>query len=204
MSQTSPESPPARLFIALELPAEVRAGIDRWGSAGAARPGAAAAGADERSTSPWSSSATRRPSASGGSPRCCCASTGSAPRLELAPQPVSLPRGRRPGLFALEVRSERVAEIEAELAAALAEAGLHRPEERPFFPHVTVARVRREKGRRGKPQRVADPPGRLPEALLRPFLAVRVALYLSSFGPGGVQYSPLAQVELPSGEAAVR
>lgn len=203
MSRSSPESPPARLFIALELPAEIRAGIDRWGAEELGDPALRRLPEDSLHVTlvflgDTPAERIRRIAA------VLLRLGGTAPRLELTSQPVALPRGRRPGLFALEVRSERVSEIEAELAAALAEANLHQPEERPFFPHVTVARVRRSRGRSRKTLRVEKPPGRLPEALLRPFLAVRVALYLSSFEPGGVRYSPLAQVELPSGEAAVR
>jgi 2'-5' RNA ligase len=203
MSRPSPESPPARLFIALELPAEIRAGIDRWGAEELGDPALRRLPGDSLHVTLvflGDTPAERiQPIAA-----VLLRLGGTAPRLELAPQPLALPRGRRPGLFALEVRSERLCEIEAELSAALAGAGLHRPGKRPFSPHVTVARVRRDQGRPGKPRRVEEPPGGLPEALLRPFLAVRVALYLSSFEPGGVRYSPLAQIELPSGEAAVR
>jgi RNA 2',3'-cyclic 3'-phosphodiesterase len=192
-----------RLFIALELPAEVRAGIDRWGSEELRDPALRRLPEDSLHVTLvfLGDTAVERIQRIAA---VLLRLDGIAPRLELAAKPAALPRGRRPGLFALEVRSERVGEIEAELVTALAEAGLHRLEERSFFPHVTVARVRRGKGRSRKPLRVEEPPGRLPERLLRPFLAVRVALYLSSFGPGGVHYSPLAQVELPSGEAAVR
>ncbi len=200
MSAPSAESPPARLFVALELPAEVRSGIDRWGGDQLRDPALRRVRVDALHVTlvflgDTPAERIQRIAA------VLLRLDGIAPRVELAPQPVSLPRGRRPGLFALEVRSERVREIEAWLADGLAEAGLHEPEQRPFFPHVTVARVRR---RSRKPLKVGDPPGRLPEALLRPFLAVRVALYLSSFRPAGVHYSPLAQVELPSGETAVR
>ncbi len=203
MSDPSKESPPARLFIALELPAEVRAGIACWGAQELLDPALRRLPEDALhltlvflgDTSPALI------------PRIAAALLridAVAPRIELSLQPVTLPPGRRPGLYALEARSEGVEEIQARLAETLAAADLHELDERPFFPHVTVARVRRGHGRRRKPLRVGDPPGRLPEVLLRPFRGVRIALYLSSFRPGGVDYTPLAQVELPPGEAAVR
>ena len=203
MSDLGEQNRPVRLFVALELPGDVRAGIARWGARELRDPALRRLPEDALhitlvflgDTPP---ERIRRIAA------VLLRLDGAAPRIELSAQPVALPRGRRPGLYALEARSERVAEIETGLTEALAEAGLYEPDRRPFFPHVTVARVRRDRGRPRKPLRVEDPPGRLPESLLRPFLAVRVALYLSSFRPGGVQYSPLAQVELPSGEAAVR
>jgi 2'-5' RNA ligase len=203
MRDPAQKSRPARLFIALDLPAEVRAGIGRWGAKELRDPALRRLSEDALHLTLIFLGDTP-PERIRGIAAVLLRLDGMAPRLQLSAQPVTLPRGRRPGLFALEVRSERVEEIESGLAGALADAGLHQPEPRPFFPHVTVARVRGGHGRPRKPLRVEHPPGRLPEALLRPFLAVRVALYLSSFRPGGVHYSPLAQVELPSGETAVR
>ena len=203
MSDSTETSRPARLFLALELPGEVRAGIARWGKRELRDPALRRVPEEALhitlvflgNTPP---ERIRRIAA------VLLRLEGAAPRIELSAEPVALPRRRPPGLYALEARSGRVEEIESALSGALAEAGLHEPEQRRFFPHVTVARVRRGKGRRGKPLKVARPPGPLPKSLLRPFHAVRVALYLSSFRPGGVEYLPLAQVELPSGEAAVR
>jgi 2'-5' RNA ligase len=203
MSDPSSDSPLARLFVALELPAEVRAGIAHWGARALRDPALREVPEealhitlvflgevpDER---------IHRIAA------VLLGVEAEAPRIELSTEPVSLPRGRRPGLFALEARSEGTEEIRAALASALTDAGLFEPDERPFWPHVTVARVRGVRGQRRKARKVEDSPGRLPQALSQPFCAVRLALYLSSFGPDGVHYAPLAQVELASGEAAVR
>ncbi len=203
MGEATEKSKPVRLFLALGLPGEVRAGIARWGERELRDP-ALRRVPEEALHITLVFLGNRPPEQIRPIAAVLLQLGGAAPRIELSAGPVALPRRRPPGLYALEARSPRAEEIEAELSAALSEAGLHEPERRKFFPHVTVARVRRGKGRRGKPLKVSRPPGPLPEALLRPFHGVRVALYLSSFGPDGVHYSPLAQVELPSGEAAVR
>ena len=200
MSDSSEKGRPARLFLALDLPADVRAGIAAWGKRELSDP-ALRRLPEEALHITLVFLGSTPPERIRRIATVLLGFEGTAPRIELAGRPVALPRRRPPGLYALGARSERVEEIAAELSRALAEAGLHEPERRRFFPHVTVARVRRG---RGRPLKVERPPGPLPELLLRPFNAVRVALYLSSFRPGGVQYSPLAQVELPSGEAAVR
>ena len=87
--------------------------------------------------------------------------------------------------------------LEAGLEESLAEAGLYQPEKRPFWPHVTIARVRREERGSKRPALVSRPPGALPKDLLRPFDGVRITLYRSQLQPQGAQYTPLAQVELP-------
>ena len=72
----------------------------------------------------------------------------------------------------------------------------YEPERRPFWPHLTVARVRPEGRGSKRPRRVERPPGGLPQALLQPARAVRLALYRSELKPQGAQYTPLAQVKL--------
>jgi 2'-5' RNA ligase len=79
----------------------------------------------------------------------------------------------------------------------LAEEGLHEPEERDFWPHVTVARVRSEGSGSRRPAAVARWPAELPKSLKEPFYGVRLTLYRSVLQPGGSRYVPLAQVELP-------
>ena len=56
-----------------------------------------------------------------------------APVVEIEPEPVGLPRGKRPGLFALEARSPQAEALQAQVVAGLAAAGLHEPEERPVL-----------------------------------------------------------------------
>ena len=88
--------------------------------------------------------------------------------------------------------------LQAGLQERLVEGGLYEPEKRPFWPHVTVARVRREERGSNRPARVSRPPGSLPKDLLQPFDGVRITLYRSQLQPQGAQYTPLAQVELPA------
>jgi 2'-5' RNA ligase len=75
--------------------------------------------------------------------------------------------------------------LQARLAARLADAGLASREDRPWLPHVTVARARR--GVRPRPGRL-DPPG----ATISPS---GVAAYTSVPMQGGVSYRPVAFIE---------
>jgi 2'-5' RNA ligase len=114
------------------------------------------------------------------------AAAGSVPRLtpvEVKPVPP-----RRPRLFALDLDDEegRAGAIQAELSAALEEARLYRPEKRPFWPHMTLARVKR--GRRAEPLEASDMPAA--------FDAPGLTLYRSTLRPQGAVYDALARVEL--------
>jgi RNA 2',3'-cyclic 3'-phosphodiesterase len=131
-----------------------------------------------------------------------------APRpveMQLEPEPVPIPGGR-PRLFAIGAASHVAEEIQAELSDALEAERFYEPEKRPFWPHLTVARVRSErlppaKGQRrgkGRPKRVEQRPGALPDGLTEPFGAVRVALYRSNLKPQGAEYVRLGGVDLPS------
>ncbi|MFN8162026.1 MAG: RNA 2',3'-cyclic phosphodiesterase [Solirubrobacterales bacterium] len=192
-----------RLFVAIEIPAPVRAAIAEWGVAALADQALRAVPAQNLHLTLvflGDVGESRIPAAAASVGRVRAA----APVLRFRPEPIGLPTSRRPGLYALQVDSPGVVGIQREVRRDLSSTGLGAPERRPFSPHVTVARVRRGGGSGRRPQRVRRPPGPVPGALRRPFRAVRVALYRSSFGPDGVSYSPLAQVELSSGEAAVR
>jgi 2'-5' RNA ligase len=99
---------------------------------------------------------------------------------------VSVPP-RRPRLLALELEdpSGAAAELQGAVAGALARAGLFEPEERPFWPHITIARLQR----RARPGAAPDE-GSLPPA----FRASRVVLYRSITAPTGARYEPLHTV----------
>jgi 2'-5' RNA ligase len=118
-----------------------------------------------------------------------------APSIELG-DPVAKPSRKRPRLFALPASSPAAVELQAGLESRLVAERLYQPENRPFWPHVTVARVKSEgKGSR-RPRRVEKEPGGLPRELLRSTSCVRVTLYRSEIQPQGARYAPLAQVEL--------
>lgn len=93
----------------------------------------------------------------------------------------------RPRLFALDLEDEggRCAALQAALSDALERGGFYEPEQRPFWPHVTLARVKR--GAR------ADPPEPL-GAPAEPFAAEQLTLYRSTLRPQGALYEPLARL----------
>ena len=124
-----------------------------------------------------------------------------APEIQLAPEPVGVPRGKRPRLFALDAPSEAAVQLQAGVEGRLIAECLYKPEKRPFWPHLTVARVRpAERGSR-KPATVETPPGPLPErTFLRPIPLVRLVLFRSHLRREGAVYEPMAELELPTGE----
>jgi 2'-5' RNA ligase len=189
-----PKSPRARLFIALDLPDAQREGIVAWGREELRDPAL-------RVVAPESLHIT-------------LAFLGYLPEKEIEPLaeivrgletaapsieiggPVAKPSLRRARLFALPATSSGAVILQSELEEALVAKRLYKPEERPFWPHVTVARVKPESRGSRRPAPVKKPPGVLPERLLEPALCVRVTLYRSVLQPQGSRYAPLAQVEL--------
>lgn len=182
-----------RLFVALDLPAAVRAGIGAWGERELAD--AALRRSSEESLHVTFAFLGHRDEAEVELVAAAVGACGDAPAplVELL-DPVQKPPRGRPGLFALPAVSPGAEQIQAEVSERLVEAGLFKPEKRPFWPHVTVARVRTA-GRRPVP--VERVPGKLPEALHEPFFGVRLTLYRSELKPTGARYVPLAQFELP-------
>jgi RNA 2',3'-cyclic 3'-phosphodiesterase len=97
------------------------------------------------------------------------------------------PRG--PRLFALDLEDfeGRCVALQDGVSRALAAERVYRPEKRPFWPHVTLARVKR--GARAEP---------LPEhpAPSEPMEAGELTLYRSTLRPQGALYEPLARARL--------
>ena len=125
-------------------------------------------------------------------------SAAPAPWVELRDPEQRPPRGRA-RLYALPAISPGAEALQSGLQERLVNEGFYEPEKRPFWPHVTVARVRSETRGSRRPAVVSKPPGPIPEELVEPRLAVRMALYRSELQPTGARYVPLAQVELPGG-----
>jgi 2'-5' RNA ligase len=195
MNEPTPRQPRARLFAALDLPDEVRSELARWGARELADPALRPVATENLHVTMCFLGSTDESRVGEAS----AIVEGVAPRpvpLRLAPAPVAKPRGR-PALYALDADSEAAVELQTELAAAFASAGLYEPERRPFWPHVTVARVRTERGRRRRPQRVERAPGELLQSLVHTFDSVRLRLYRSNLRPEGAKYSPLASLDLP-------
>jgi RNA 2',3'-cyclic 3'-phosphodiesterase len=188
------KSPRARLFVALDLPEEVREGLVAWQR-----------GFDDSALRPVKPESLHMTLVFLGYhpekeiERISEAALGveaPAPEIELAPEPVGVPRGRRPRLFALDAPSEGAVELQWQVEERLVEARFYEPEKRPFWPHLTVARVKPEKRGSRKPALVESPPGRIPEQLFRPFTALRLTLYRSHLRPQGAEYVPLAEKHL--------
>jgi 2'-5' RNA ligase len=98
---------------------------------------------------------------------------------------------RDPRLFALDLEDEdgRASELQAAVSDALAAGRWYRPEKRPFWAHVTLARVKR--GERRVPPLPSEP---APPA--EAFEAHELTLYRSTLRPQGALYEPLARTTL--------
>jgi 2'-5' RNA ligase len=195
MAKERLKSPRARLFVALDLPDAVRAGIAEWGRKALADPALRPVEAESlHITLAFLGYLSVREI-----PRLAEiveSSRALAPSIELG-DPVSRPERGRPRLFALPAESPGAIALRLVLEEGLVAARLFESEKRPFWPHVTLARVRREERGSKRPMRVSKLPESLPQALLQPAVCRRMTLYRSKLQPRGAQYTPLAQVELP-------
>jgi len=203
MAKERLKSPRARLFVALDLPDEVREGIVAWQRRELTDPAL-------RPVRPESLHMTMV--FLGYHPEkeierigeVAFAVSAPAPRIELLPEPVGVPRGKRPRLFALDAPSEGAVALQAAVERNLVEARRYKREKRPFWPHLTVARVRPEKRGSRKPAAVESPPGPLPERVFGSFRPTRLVLYRSHLRREGAQYEPMAELELPTGVSEER
>ena len=200
MAKERLKSPRARLFVALDLPDQVREGIVAWQGREIADPVL-------RPVKPESLHMTLvflgyHPEKA--IERIAEAALGieaRAPEIRLEPEPVGVPRGKRPRLFALDAPSEEAVRVQSEVERRLVVGRFYEPEKRPFWPHLTVARVKPEKRGSPKPALVESPPGPLPEQLFRPFSALRLTLYRSHLRPQGAEYIPIAVKDLKPAES---
>jgi RNA 2',3'-cyclic 3'-phosphodiesterase len=116
-----------------------------------------------------------------------CRGVEAARLSPLALEPVP---PRRPRLFALDLDDPggRARALQAAISDALEAARMYEPERRPFWPHVTLARVKRG----ARAPRLED--GESPPS--EPFEASEVTLYRSTLRPQGALYEPLARTVL--------
>jgi 2'-5' RNA ligase len=183
-----------RLFVALDLPDGIRDGVTAWGQVELIDPALRPTRLESLHVTLVFLGHREADEA---------AAITDAVREVSAPQalmkledPITLPRRGRASLFALPAPSPATTDLHHWLVEKLVAEGLHKAEERDFWPHVTVARVR-SKGRGARrPAAVTHRPRDLPDRLKEPFYAVRLTLYRSELQPGGARYVPLAQVEL--------
>jgi RNA 2',3'-cyclic 3'-phosphodiesterase len=176
------------MFVALDLPEDARDELARW------RDAILASRSDVRPVRPealhvtlvflgWQdeSAAERIAEAAFGA-----LPAGQAPRLAAADVKPVPPRNAR--LFALDLHDEggRATTCQVAISDALEAGGWYRPEKRPFWPHVTLARVKRG-------ERRVPPPPDDPAPPAEPFEAAVVTLYRSTLRPQGAIYEPLAR-----------
>jgi RNA 2',3'-cyclic 3'-phosphodiesterase len=189
------KSPRARLFVALDLPDRVRDGLAAWQrveleplpmlrplSPQALHVTLAFLGHHPEKRIPRLGEILERHEV-------------SAPTLRFLPEPVPVPKSR-PRLFAAAAESEGTVALQARLEEDLVAERFYVPEKRPFWPHVTLARVRPERRGSRKPARVDVRPRALPDDLLEPFFGVRLTAYRSFLRPQGAEYVPLASIDL--------
>jgi 2'-5' RNA ligase len=194
VARNSPsEAPAARLFVALEPCDRDRAELAAWRDR-------LIANRDDLRPSPAATLHLtlaflgRRPEAEIPSvARAALGAVEGLPPAVLRPgEVVPVPRRGAARLFALDLEDEdgRGAAIQAAAGGALAREGFWQPERRPWWPHLTLARVKARQ--RAEPLDAPEPaPG--------PLRAPLVTLYRSTLRPQGAQYHPLERIELKYG-----
>ena len=188
------------MFLALDLPEEGRSALASW------RDELVAGRGDLRPVSPEALHVTlvflgwQDESAAARIAEAAFGALPGRPAPRLAAGAVRPLPPRDPRLFALDLGDEdgRAERLQAAASAALEAGGWYRREKRPFWPHVTLARVKRGVRR---PPPLPDEPA--PPA--EPFEAAVVTLYRSTLRPQGSIYEVLARtVAGDAGDTASR
>jgi 2'-5' RNA ligase len=98
---------------------------------------------------------------------------------------------RDPRLFALDLDDfeDRATALQGRVSDALEAGRWYRPEKRPFWPHITLARVKRH-------ERRVPPLPDSPAPPAEPFPATALTVYRSTLRPQGALYEPLERLEL--------
>jgi 2'-5' RNA ligase len=183
--------PRARLFLALDLPEAARERLVEW------RDVALQGRRDVRPVGPEALHVTlvflgwQDESAADRIAEAAFRALPDGPVPRLTPTGVRSVPPRDPRLFALDLDDDGggATALQAAASDALEAGGWYRPEKRPFWAHITLARVKR--GERRVPPMPAEPP---PPA--EPFDAAAVTLYRSTLRPQGAVYEPLARTVL--------
>jgi 2'-5' RNA ligase len=195
VSKPVADNKPVRMFIALDLPEMVRGDIAAWSEVELADP--ALRRVPRESLHVTLAFLGDRPLTVVEEIAEALDEAADRPVLLELGGPVGCPRQGRPRLVALPVLHGPVPGLERRLSEILAFERLYEPEKRPFWPHVTVARVRAEGRGSRRPMRVEIPSGPSPTTGTGWFDGVRISLYRSELQPSGARYVPLAQVQLP-------
>jgi 2'-5' RNA ligase len=180
----------ARLFVALELPAPVRSDLAAFGRAVTHRDEALRAVREEALHLTLAFLGHRALDEIDPAREAVRGVRSAAPSLTLG-EPLWL-SPRRPSVLAVALADGGgvLAALQAQVVARLVAGLAWEPEQRPFRPHATVARVRR-----GWRPRVRD----LPEAPRATFAGEAVVLFRSHLGGRGpARYEALERVALGS------
>jgi RNA 2',3'-cyclic 3'-phosphodiesterase len=182
-----------RLFVALELPDQIREGLIGW------RQGVLQDLRGVRAVAPEALHVTLcflgwRLGSEIEAIAAACQPVSSRPRPRLSLSVALWLPARRPRVLAVEVHDTdgALAETQGVLSRELQAGGWYLPELRPFMAHVTVGRVAR--GVRVGAVELPPPPE-------LSFEASTVTLFLSRLGAGGARYEPLTRVLLGSADA---
>ncbi|HSD24770.1 MAG TPA: RNA 2',3'-cyclic phosphodiesterase [Solirubrobacterales bacterium] len=197
MAKERLKSPRARLFVALDLPDDVRAGIVDWQRTALSDPAL-------RIVRPEALHVTlvflgyQAEKDAKAIAKQAFDVDARAPAVELLAEPVGVPRGKRPRLIALAANSDETVALQKQVEERLVEARFYEPEKRPFWPHLTVARVKPEAPKSRKPALLRNTPHPLPEHMFRFFRPTRLVLFKSHLRRTGAEYESLAELELPT------
>ena len=197
MAKERLKSPRARLFVALDLPQDVRVGLVDWQRTALADPAL-------RVVRPEALHMTlvflgyHAEKEIKAIAKAAFGIDAQAPAVELAREPVGVPGGKRPRLIALAAHSDEAVALQKQVEERLAEADFYEPEKRPFWPHLTMARVKPEAPRSRKPALIRTEPHPLPEHMFRFFRPTRLVLFKSHLRRTGAEYEAMAELELPT------
>jgi RNA 2',3'-cyclic 3'-phosphodiesterase len=190
------KSPRARLFVGLDLPDDVRAGLVDWQRTALSDPAL-------RPVKPESLHITlvflgyQAEKDVKKIAKAAFEVNAEAPAVELVTEPLGVPR-KRPRLIAIDARSEETVSLQKQVEENLVAEGYYEPEKRPFWPHLTVARVKPEVPGSRKPAQIRTQPHPLPEHMFRFFRPTRLVLFKSHLRRTGAEYESLAELELPT------
>ena len=197
MAKERLKSPRARLFVALDLPQDVRTGVVDWQQTALADPALRIVKPDALHITLVFLGYHPEKEAKAIA-KVAFATDAEAPAVELQTEPVGVPPGKRPRLIALGANSDETVELQAGVEERLVEAGYYEPEKRAFWPHLTVARVKPEAPKSRKPALIRNEPHPLPEHMFRFFRPTRLVLFKSHLRRTGAEYEPMAELELPT------
>lgn len=196
-------SPRARLFVALEPPADAVAGLGAWQSSLLA-----ATGGDVRPVPAQSMHVTlafigyrpeREIDAIAEAVARAAADRPAVP-LAFAARLRSRPGGRRPRLYTAPVEPHAaLMDLRAAIADELTRAKLFTDERREFWPHLTLGRVKSSARDHRLPAELPAAPKSLAE---RSFAATRVVVLRSHLERAGARYEQQASVTLAPTPAA--